>query len=174
MLLPLLSLLDLGGSDVQVGLTDQQGFVLTRRNTVDYGHEWAHALPSMVPFIAPGPTDQIWTDMPAAATELGTRWRVNARMDGVHGVRLLTNVTGAGAASATLGVQYSTDGGSSWSSTVATVSVAATGPVAGSWASWPSGGRGDVLMRVVGVDGDGAEDPQWAYLVMECGSRVES
>lgn len=174
MLLPLLRNLDQAGGSAAVAVTDQEGFVLTRRKTVATGTEWAHALPSVVVFISPGPMDQIWTDMDAAATELGTRWRQRRRMDGVVAARMLTSVTVIGAAGATLGVQYSLDSGSSWSSTVTTVSLAATGAIAGSWATWPAEARGDVLMRIVGVDGDGATDPQYAYIALECSSRLET
>lgn len=174
MLLPLLRNLDQAGGETAVSVTDQEGFVLTRRKTVELGVEWAHALPSVVVFIAPGPMDQIWTDMPAAATEIGTRWRQYRRMDGVRGVRVLTSVVTAGAASATLGVQYSLNSGSSWSSTVATASLASTGAVAGTWAAWPEAAQTNVLLRVVGVDGDDSTDPQYAYVALECSSRVES
>lgn len=113
-------------------------------------------------------TPTVWTNMPAAATELfgatanrrkldatGYRqFRINAR----HGV--------VGAAGSKLYLQYSTDNvtfadaeSGGHSSGDYALDAAASTPYTTTWVNLATGAKADVYWRIVGQTGDGAADP---------------
>jgi parallel beta-helix repeat protein len=118
-------------------------------------------------------TAATWTDMPAALTEfLGvTRHRVSYDLRRALQVRLMVNVATAGAADAKLRAQYSKDGGATWSyldgATGPEVAIGTTGLKVSSWAYLPTGAMAEVLLRVVGLDGDGVADPAFNNLILQ-------
>lgn len=108
-------------------------------------------------------TKTIWTDMPAALTELDSGWRARADLTKFNQVRLFVGISVAGSASAKVRGQYSTDL-TTWyyldGSTGPSVSIAGGGLNESAWADLVSGARADVYFRWVGIDGDGAADPE--------------
>jgi parallel beta-helix repeat protein len=105
-----------------------------------------------------------WTDMPAALTELlgNTRQRTKVDLTNITEARLIVNLPTAGAATAEMRLQYSTDQ-STWnyldSGTGPSVSLAANGLQVSSFVTLVAGAKSDVFLRVVGINGDGAADP---------------
>lgn len=128
-------------------------------------------LPSIVTFLG-ADTVLTWTDMPAALTELfgSTAYRTKADLSNVSQARIVARVESAGAGSAELRVQYSTDQ-SSWdyldgaSGPGADISGAGT-PVS-SWVDLAAGAKADVFLRIVGINGDGSEDPEFGVVMVE-------
>ena len=113
-----------------------------------------------------------WTNQPAGLTELfgNTSSRLKADLGASTQVRLLTNVSQAGAATSAMRVQYSTDQ-TSWSyldgSSGPSVSINTTGLKVSSWVDVASGAKSDVFLRVVGINGDGTADPSFGNLVLQ-------
>jgi hypothetical protein len=113
-----------------------------------------------------------WTNQPAALTELfgTTIGRLKANLTASAQVRLLANVAQAGAATAALRVQYSTDQ-ASWNSldgsTGPAVNINTTGLKVSSWVDLVAGANADVFLRVVGINGDGTADPDFGNMVLQ-------
>lgn len=117
----------------------------------------------------------IWTDMPAASTEL---FGLNDRrrkydLTQFTQVRLQVNVeTTAGFAGAKLQGQYSTDQ-AAWNDlengagTGPEVLVDALGFVTSAYVTIPSGAQADVWLRIVGVGGDGVVDPLFGLIELQ-------
>ena len=114
-----------------------------------------------------------WTDMPAALTEWNASLsgRIKYDLSNVSQVRVFCRMVVAGAASAELRGQYSTDdstfnyldGG-----TGPTVAInAANTTVVGAWVTIVAAARADVILRIVGINGDGALDPTFANFGLE-------
>jgi len=110
-----------------------------------------------------------WTNMPAALTELLGLVHRRARLTlvDVDTVRLVCRVSTAGVAAAVLRAEYSLNE-STWSTLTTDLSLAAVGTVASTWAALPAGAQGqDVIVRIVGVNGDGVADPVIGNLGLE-------
>lgn len=105
----------------------------------------------------------IWTNMPAAPTELDSVWRARADLTKFNQVRLFVGISVAGSASAKVRGQYSTDL-TNWyyldGSTGPSVSIAGGGLNESAWVDLTSGAKADVYFRWIGIDGDGAADPE--------------
>ena len=113
-----------------------------------------------------------WTNQPAALTELfgTTTARVKADLTDAAQVRLLCSVGTAGAASAAVRVQYSTDQ-SSWSyldgASGPSLGIGTTGLKVGAWTSFAAGAKADVFLRVVGINGDASADPALGHVLLQ-------
>ena len=111
----------------------------------------------------------IWTNMPAAETELlgVTTFRWQQDLSGYQYARLSlamdSDTTLLGATGSILHLQYSTDQ-STWSAlslaggSAPLVRADVIGVTAGPWVSIAPGARADCFLRVMGVSGDGAQD----------------
>lgn len=113
-----------------------------------------------------------WTDMPSAVTEFAgaTSGRVRADLRGFKYARLSANVGAtAGGTGSVLQVQYSIDSGSNWlyldgllttsGGPAAPIATTASTLTAG-WVAIAAGAKVDqVLLRLVGLTGDGTIDP---------------
>lgn len=125
--------------------------------------------PFLSVFLTAGAT---WTDMPAALTEFNGATSARQRVDlrAFNFAKLSANVGAtAGAAGSILQVQYSLDDGSTWAyldgllttsggpqAPVATIAKTQTGP----WVAIAAAAqRENVLIRLVGLTGDGTIDP---------------
>lgn len=117
----------------------------------------------------------MWTNQPAALTELiaATDRRVQADLTGATQARITCEQTAAAAsASAELRLQYSTDGGTNWSyadgaSGPAVALGTAAGRRTGAWANLVAGAKADVLLRIVGINGNATADPAFRNLTVE-------
>ncbi len=112
-------------------------------------------------------SNQVWTDMPAALTEIRgvDAFRTATDLTKAKEVRLVGRIKVAGSASAELRVQYATTFGESptWNyldgATGPGINISSTGVVKGSWVAIAAGAKADVQLRLVGINGDGAVDP---------------
>lgn len=119
-----------------------------------------------------------WTNMAAALTEIFTpsdvsvpSSRILYDLTDAQQVRFQINVATVGAASAELRIQYSTDQ-STWNyldsgNTGLGQNISTTGFKTSSWANIASGAKGDVYLRVVGINGDGALDPRFGLIQVQ-------
>lgn len=119
-----------------------------------------------------------WTNMPASLTEIFTPTDVSvpsSRMlfdlTDAQQIRFQVNVAVVGAASAELRIQYSTDQ-STWNyldngATGLGQNISTTGFKTSSWSNIASGAKGDVYLRVVGINGDGALDPRFGLIQVQ-------
>lgn len=109
------------------------------------------------------------TDMAAALTEMvagSPRGRMKYDFTRAQQVRLTLMVTTVGSASAEVRAQYSTDSGGSWNyldgGTGPSVGIASTTGVKDSgWVDLAAGAKGDVWLRLISINGDGAADPSF-------------
>jgi len=127
-------------------------------------NEWnaAHVTPSIL--IASVPAGLVWPAQPAAVTEFcggSTSYRWRANLTYASAIRLTAQVISAGAASSALRLQYTTDltGATGWDymdgATGPSVSTAASGVAVSSSVSLATAAKADVLLRLVGINGDG-------------------
>jgi hypothetical protein len=95
---------------------------------------------------------------------------VKADLTAAAQVRLLCNVVQAGAATAAIRVQYSTDQ-SSWNYLDGTagpsVSVSTTGLKVSPWVGPAAAAKADVFIRAVGINGDGTADPSLGNILLQ-------
>ena len=110
-----------------------------------------------------------WTNMPAAETELAgvVHRRVRVDLTDCDRCRLTARVSTAGAPGAILKAQYAADDAGPWADLTAGVSLAAVETAAGAWGDVPAGAKGDVIVRVVGLGGNGVADPVIGSVVLE-------
>lgn len=99
------------------------------------------------------------TNMAAADGEVANLYRTKVDLTDATECRLVVRVGVQGSANADLRVQYSTNE-SAWSNLTPEAAINAVGTVVTAWAAVPAGARGDVFLRVMGKEGDGAADPQ--------------
>lgn len=115
--------------------------------------------PFTVPLIADSGANSVITAVPAARTEWqgSTRWRTRVNLRDYQSVELTLMVVNAGSGGAQAGLDYTADltGASGWTALDPVVSLGSTG-VKQSGTTLPTGARGDVLIRPVTVNGDGA------------------
>ena len=107
-------------------------------------------------------------NMPAALTEYKglTIFRTKVDFTNAASSRLVVRQGVAGATNAKLKVQYATDE-STWVDLCLVAVGAGVGTKAGSWTAVPSGAKGDVFLRLVGIDGDGTADPEFGLIVLQ-------
>lgn len=119
-----------------------------------------------------GTTCQI-TNMPAAEQEIyaagATNKRIPANLAGRTRARLMLACGLAGPNGSTMGVQYSLDSGSTWSTSFATVTMVGTvsAPVPGAWFTIPTAGRTEVILRIVTLGGTGGTSPTPQLIVLD-------
>ncbi len=117
-----------------------------------------------------GPTT--WTNMPATLTEfLGNTWHFTKfDMSGFSQARLTAQIEVAGSTNAKLRVQHS-GLGITWAtldgSTEPSVAIGSAGIKVSDWVSLEPDARSDRFLRLIGLDGDGAADPQFALIVVQ-------
>lgn len=134
-----------------------------------------------VDFFGRGTTNLTWTSMPAASTELvgATTSRVQHDMSGCQQMRLAANIITAGFAGSKLSVQYSLDDGATWffmdgtadgdvGAETPQIVLTSTGYVKSAWMTIAAAARTDVLLRIVGDDGNGVASPAFARIRAEC------
>jgi hypothetical protein len=113
-----------------------------------------------------------WSNQRAALTELfgTTISRLKADLTGATQVRLLSNFAQAGAATAAIRVQYSTDQ-ASWNypdgGAGPAVNINTAGLKVSSWVDLTAQAKADVFRRVVGINGDGTADPGFGNIVLQ-------
>jgi len=112
----------------------------------------------------------IWTNMPAAETELfgETGNRARADLSRFTEVRTVVSVITAGYSGAGIGAMYHP--GTSWTALVSSFNAAvidATGVKVGIWVAIPAGALDNVSLRAVGYSGDGIVDPAFGYVGLE-------
>lgn len=134
--------------------------------------------PAPVPVInqAMKDTAHVWTNMPAALGEYPSSLtagfaRAKTDLSGATQARLVAQLSVAGSTNAELRGQYSTDNGSNWlyldGSTGPLVNLSATGMRTGAWVNLAAGAKADVLLRIVGINGDGVVDPAFAMVQLQ-------
>lgn len=131
--------------------------------------------PFIVPFVlfpfATITATSVWTNMPAATTELygSTVQRKRADLTNATEFRLHVGLTTIGAAAATLTAEYATNITTpTWTTMGGGASIATTtGWKTGGWTAVPAGAKADVLLRIVGVNGDGVADPNFTDIYLE-------
>lgn len=129
-----------------------------------------------VDFVATGAA-QAWGAAATAAVEEAFAGNTNRRraadLTGRTQARISGTITVAGAAGWTLAVQYSTDGGTGWAyldgvdGAKVAIGVTTTTFLAGAWAPIAAAARRDVILRVVGVGGNGVATPTVAHISVE-------
>lgn len=126
-----------------------------------------------VPILSPDGASVIWTNMPAAVTELLglTIHRSGVSLVAATTARIVVNVIVAGVAGSTLRAQYSVNSGSTWASLTNTVSIAATGINFSGGLAVPAAAKTlTTWIRVVGAGGDGTADPEFGNILVEWSS----
>jgi hypothetical protein len=142
------------------------GQVLTWTST---GPAWSYN-PFVVTILA-GNANLTWSNMPNTLTELpvAPRYRTRVDLSNVTQARITVVVMVAGAATARLAVQYSTDQ-VTWNYldgfSGPFVNINTTGLQVSSWVNISSGARGDVYLRIVGLNGNGAS-PQFGLITVQ-------
>lgn len=136
--------------------------IQTLINGYSFGGRWGFSgAPAVITLNGVAPLT--WTNMPAALTEVpGSRMRVPLYCSSYG--RLSVHVITAGAATATLTAQVSTDG-SSWTSGPS-VNIGSTGLKLATVAI-PPAFQIDAFFRVVGQNGDGVADPVFGLVTVQ-------
>ena len=116
--------------------------------------------------------------MPAALTEIFTPTdvpvpssRVLYDLTDATQVRFQTSVAIAGSASAEIRIQYSTDQ-STWNyldsgNTGLGQNISTTGLKTSSWSNIAAGAKGDVYLRIVGINGNATNDPTFGLIQLQ-------
>lgn len=122
------------------------------------------------------PAGTAWTSMPAALTEYGgtNRTRVKADLTGFTQARLTVAVSTVGNSTAEVRIQYATDGDTqaAWAyldgvdGPKANITTAANGRVS-AWVNLAAGAKGDVWLRVVGINGNGTLSPVLGTITLQ-------
>lgn len=110
----------------------------------------------------------LWSNMPAAKTEFFgvTYLRSQVDLTAFTYGRILSNIAVSGHSTpAKLRVEYSIDSGSSWDylddSSAPSVDIDSTGLKVSGWIPLATNTKADVMLRIVGIDGDGVVDPEF-------------
>ncbi|MEQ1494512.1 MAG: hypothetical protein ABL912_01960 [Novosphingobium sp.] len=129
-----------------------------------------------VDFLATGAA-QAWGAVATAAVEEAFAGNKNRRrpanLSGRRRARMSAAITVAGVAGWTVAVQYSTDGGTNWayldgvSGPRVQIGTTTADTVFGSWVSIVPAARRDVILRAIGVSGNGVATPTVAQLAAE-------
>lgn len=143
------------------------GQYLVKVNGTDYNTQWATFQPQMAMTMFTNIGGAAWTSMPAALTEHhgAVRTRAITDLSMYSQARITCAVAGvAGVAGAELRVQYSDITQATWNyldasagpaCSIATVNKAAVG----TWVNLAAGAKTDVVLRVVGINGNGTASP---------------
>ena len=126
-------------------------------------------LPGDVTFLSSAGILTEWTNQPGALTEIygAARNRTKVDLTNATEARFLCNVATTGDAAATLKVQYSTDQ-TAWTDLPgANASIGTTGLKVSAFTAVPAGAKQDVFLRVVGLGGDGSEDPAFGVTALQ-------
>jgi len=119
-----------------------------------------------------------WTNKNVALQEfLNTNQRrLTIDMANATQFRIILNVTTQGASASVTGVQYSTDGGTTFrgldngnsgSNSTVTLSDLGTGSKVSAWTNLAAGAKADVILRIAGSGGDGALDPAFSNISLQ-------
>jgi hypothetical protein len=110
----------------------------------------------------------IWTNMPAAETELVNNASVRFKIDltGYTEYRWMVNVNVVGAATADLRVQYAADD-VTYADLSSEIAINTLGRKVTAWEALPVGARADVFLRVMGKQGNGTADPNLSQLRLQ-------
>jgi hypothetical protein len=119
--------------------------------------------------------DTIWALMPAAETEFmgNSRHRTAADLTGVTEARLgVRKQAIAGATNAQLRIQYSTTDGGTWNyldhSAGPAVAINTTNStLKSSWVNLNAAAKADVLLRIVGIDGNAVASPEFGNITVQ-------
>lgn len=116
----------------------------------------------------------VWTNMPAALTEFGgVTFRKILDLTQYDDVRLVVcRGPSAAAAGAELRAQYSTDSGGSWAyfdgADSPKLDINYTSSVrASSWTTMSAGAKTSVQVRIAGINGNAAADPNFYQIMLE-------
>lgn len=162
-------------------IATKNGYVDVKQSTVSHGHEWKHALPSVIVFNAgqvsflqpigspPGP-QEFYAD--------GPFFRVKTRLDGVVAARIGVN-DGTGPIGSPLGsvrvaVQYSLDDGASWADLGPFVDCDVIGLNVGDWASIANPAKTDVTLSITTDNVDGVTSLLWYLVYVEFSYVLET
>lgn len=159
----------------------KNGYVDVKRSTVSQGHEWKHALPSVIVFNAgqvsflqpigspPGP-QEFYADAPF--------FRVKTRLDGVVAARIGVNDAigpiGSPLGSVRVAVQYSLDDGASWADLGPFVDCDVIGLNVGDWASIANPAKTDVTLSITTDNVDGVTSLLWYLVYVEFSYVLET
>lgn len=118
---------------------------------------------------------QAWNNQPSALTEFTNSSfpsRTYTDLTNASQMRIVVSMTSvAGISGAQLRVQYSTDE-SSWAyvdagtGPLVGISTAST-TTKGSWVTIDAGAKADVVLRIIGINGDGAADPSFRMVQVQ-------
>lgn len=117
-----------------------------------------------------------WTGQPSGVTEWisSTNRRQQYDLTNFTQFRLVLAVATGGATAAKLGVQFSTNSGSTWSFLETGGGIThevgfntAGSPLTGSWVNIATSGKADVQLRIIGVGGDGSTSPVFTSVAVE-------
>ena len=112
-----------------------------------------------------------WTNMPAALTAFLAVTTQNTQFDmsAFTQARLVAQIQVAGSGSAKLRVQHGD--GFTWDyldgSSEPSLDISSAGLKVSSWVTLESAARADRILRLVGIDGDGAADPDFGLIVVQ-------
>lgn len=121
--------------------------------------------------------NNVWGNMPAALTEFGAggantagAFRTKVDLSAVTAARLVVNVMTAGFSTAEIRAQYSTDQ-VTWNYldhvSAPGVSISSTGAKVSEWVNINAAAKGDVFLRIVGINGNGVADPVFGNIMMQ-------
>lgn len=158
---------DVGG----VALNVQKGEVFESSEAVVAAHpamfKGTSAGVLSVPVVIPlTGTTLTWSNMPAADTEFPNLYRTKVDLTKATDARLVVRVGVQGTTNSDLRAQYSADQ-SSWANLTGEAATNGVGTIATPWAAIPTGAKGDVFVRVMGKEGDGAVDPQFRLIQLQ-------
>jgi len=120
-----------------------------------------------------------WTNKPSALTELigNVNRRQTIDLTNATQFRIILDVQTAGVnSSSVIGVQYSTDGGTTWngldngtagSNSTVTLADNPTGSKVSAWTNLAASAKADVLVRIAGSGGDGVADPVYNIIAVQ-------
>lgn len=119
-----------------------------------------------------------WTNKNSALQEFlnTTTRRLTIDMTNATQFRIVVDINVAGSTGSVTGVQYSTDGGTTWngldngsagSNSTVTISDVGTGSKISSWTNLAAGAKADVLVRIAGSGGDGVADPNYSSIALQ-------
>lgn len=125
---------------------------------------------SNVPFLVGAGANVVWTNMPAAVTELlGSAFnRIRYDLTAATQYRIIVNQAVAGFAGSDINLQYSTDNTTYFAADTAAAGEldvgTGTGVKTGAWTNLVAGAKSNAFLRIVGKQGDGVADPAFRQI----------
>jgi hypothetical protein len=122
--------------------------------------------------VSPDTANLVWSSQPAATTELvnSMRYRTKFDLTNASQARVVVYVVGAGAATAQLCAQYSTDQ-VTWSdldgSGTPCTTINATGVQVSEFVNLAAAARADVFLRIIGKNGNGTKSPSFGQIAIQ-------